>query len=87
MKVSKGEKITEGVTYQVEFTKAEEVAEMGEYARKEVFNLPYSFSMEDGNMMNSLFENANKIMEDKNFDTFVIQKETYEEFVFFKEVD
>lgn len=87
MKISKGDKITESVTYKVEFTKAEDVAEYGEHARKMIFTLPSKFSMYDEEKMEILFEKAKGIMEEKDFDTFVIEKETYEEFVYFKEVE
>jgi hypothetical protein len=85
MNLSNGEKITQGITYKVEFTKAEEVAEMGEYARKEIFTLPEKFDMEDELCMNIFFDRVKIVMEKKNYDTVVLKKEIYEEFVYFSD--
>lgn len=87
MRLSSGEKITEGVLYKIEFTKAEEVAEMGEHAEKKIVSLPHKFKMNDEKMKSQLFEKAKHIMQEENFDTMVIKKETYEEFLYFKDED
>lgn len=77
-----GGKINEGISYKVEFSRGEEVAELGERAPKEVFTLPeWSF---DEDKKELLFAKLETVMEEKNYDTAVIQKETFEEFVYHK---
>lgn len=84
MFLPKGKLISDGVVYFVEFTNAEEVAEKGEHARKERLSLPEQFDMDNDKMMETLFVNAQKVMKEKDFDTFVLQRETVEEFLFFE---
>lgn len=79
--------INEGHTYTIEFTKAEEVAELGDNARKQTMRLPEGFDINNESMMSKVYDTAKQVMKTKNFDTFVIEKETYQEFLFYAESD
>ncbi|MEI2465115.1 hypothetical protein [Niallia taxi] len=85
MKIINEGLINEGYTYTVEFTKAEEVAVLGDNARKQTMRLPEGFDIDNEAMMNKVYETAKQVMETKNFDTFVIEKETYQEYLFYAE--
>lgn len=86
MKIVEGGGISEGSTYEIEFTKAEEVAEFGEYARKLKFSLPSTFDSNNEDIKAITFNKALEIMTEKDFDTFVITQTTFREFVFYKAV-
>lgn len=74
--------ISEGSHNDIEFTKAEEVGEFGEHARKEKMTLPHQFDISDKEMKARILEKASQIMQEKDFDTFIITCTSYEDFLF-----
>ncbi|MEH7249192.1 hypothetical protein V7114_20745 [Neobacillus niacini] len=75
------EEISDGSTYEIEFYKAEEVAELGEHARKEKLSLPHNFNLNNEKMKVKLVETADLVMKQKDFDSFVLFQTIHKEFL------
>jgi len=74
--------VNESITYSIELSRAEDIAENGEMAEIKNIGLPTYFNPDDEVQWTKMLDRLKPHIEEGNFDTVLLKKETYEEKVF-----
>lgn|GEM_PF-4066940 len=82
MKLEHIDTINESITYSIELSKAEDIAENGEMAEVKNIGLPTYFNPDDVVQWTKMLEQLKPIIEEGSFDTVLLKREIYEEKVF-----
>lgn len=82
MKLEHIDTVNESITYSIELSRAEDIAENGEMATIKNIGLPTYFNPDDKVQWARMLEQLKSHIKEGNFDTVLLKKETYEEKVY-----